>query len=262
MIGLTKRCLRKVIGRAKFTHDELVTAVTEIESILNSRPISYIMSSGDLEEPLTPSHLIVGRRLLNLPDNICYSSTTDEFTVNTSPFLLNKRMRYLHSTIDHFWTRWRDEYLLNLREGHYDNKGKSRSRTIKVGDIVVIHSDDCARGFWRLGKVKEVIPGRDGEVRGGVVQVLSGGKRVSLMRRPVQRLIPLEVNGCEEDNSNDGDTGGETCTESETPSQPPSITIDSIPNGDSAQPPRRERHSRRAAAIIARDGIMASLCED
>ena len=124
MIGLTKRCLRKVIGQAKFTHDELVTAVTEIESILNSHPISYIMSSGDLEEPLTPSHLMVGRHLLNLPNNICYSNTVDEFTINTSPFLLNKRMRYLHSTIDRFWTRWRDEYFLNLREGHYDKKGK------------------------------------------------------------------------------------------------------------------------------------------
>ena len=54
-----------MIGRAKFTHDELVTAVTENESILNSCPISDIMFSGDLEEPLTPSHLMVGRRLLN-----------------------------------------------------------------------------------------------------------------------------------------------------------------------------------------------------
>ena len=106
-----------------------MTAVTEIESILNSCPISYIMSSGDL---------------LNLPDNICYSNTVDEFTINTSPFFLNKRMWYLHSTIDRFWTQWRDEYLLNLREGHYDKKEKSRSKTIMVGDVVVIHSDDCA----------------------------------------------------------------------------------------------------------------------
>ena len=93
-------------------------------------------------------------------------------------------MWHLHSTIDCFWTGWRDEYLLNLRERHYDKKGKSRSKTIKVGDVFVIHSDDCARGFWKLGKVKEVIPGQDGEVRGGVVQVLSGGKCASLMQRP------------------------------------------------------------------------------
>ena len=69
MIGLTKKCLRKIIGRAKFSFDELLTAVTEIEFVLNSRPISYV-SSSDLDEPLTPFHLLVGRRLSTLPDHI------------------------------------------------------------------------------------------------------------------------------------------------------------------------------------------------
>lgn len=40
--------------------DELVTATTEVEAILNSRPLSYV-STEDLKEPLTPSHLMVGR---------------------------------------------------------------------------------------------------------------------------------------------------------------------------------------------------------
>ena len=65
MVKFTKLCLRKMVGQAKFTQDELHTAVVEIESIINSRPLSYL-SAGDLEEPLTPSHLIVGRRILNL----------------------------------------------------------------------------------------------------------------------------------------------------------------------------------------------------
>lgn len=56
-----------MIGQASLTHDELVTAITEIESIINSRSLSYI-SAEDIEEPLTPSHLIIGRRILNLPD--------------------------------------------------------------------------------------------------------------------------------------------------------------------------------------------------
>ena len=71
MIGSTKKCLRKMIGRSKLSFDELNTAVIEVEMILNSRPIAYL-SPDDLEEPLTPSHLMVGRRLLNLPDNLCY----------------------------------------------------------------------------------------------------------------------------------------------------------------------------------------------
>ena len=67
MVRSTKRCLCKMVGRANFTQDELLTAVVEIEAVINSRPISYV-SSADFEEPLTPSHLVVGRRLLNLPD--------------------------------------------------------------------------------------------------------------------------------------------------------------------------------------------------
>ena len=42
------------------THDELLTLVTEVEAVLNSRPLTYV-SSEDTTEPLTPSHLLVDR---------------------------------------------------------------------------------------------------------------------------------------------------------------------------------------------------------
>ena len=54
MIQSAKRCLRKTIGNAWLTYDELITSVTEVEMILNSRPLSYV-SSEDIEEPLTAS---------------------------------------------------------------------------------------------------------------------------------------------------------------------------------------------------------------
>ena len=57
MIGSAKRCLRKMIGKSRLSYDELNTIVIEIESIINSRPISYL-STDDIEEPLTPSHLM------------------------------------------------------------------------------------------------------------------------------------------------------------------------------------------------------------
>ena len=55
--------------QSKLTFDELQTAIVEVESIVNSRPLTYV-SSSDLEEPITPSHLLIGRRVLNLPDNL------------------------------------------------------------------------------------------------------------------------------------------------------------------------------------------------
>lgn len=95
MVKSTKRCLRKMVGRARFSLDELHTAIVEIESIINSRPLSYI-SSSDLDEPLTPSHLLIGRRVLTLPDNLgCLSDPGDEeFTVG--PSQLNDRVKRLN----------------------------------------------------------------------------------------------------------------------------------------------------------------------
>ena len=42
MIGITKLCLKKVMGKALLTFDELRTVITEIENSLNSRPLTYI----------------------------------------------------------------------------------------------------------------------------------------------------------------------------------------------------------------------------
>ena len=42
--------------------------LAEIEAVINSRPLSYVAAS-DMEKPLTPSHLLVGRRI-NLLDHL------------------------------------------------------------------------------------------------------------------------------------------------------------------------------------------------
>ena len=66
LVGMIKRCLKKIICNARLSYDELLTAVTEVEGILNSRPLTYVQSD-DIEEVLTPSHLLTGRKLVTLP---------------------------------------------------------------------------------------------------------------------------------------------------------------------------------------------------
>ena len=118
MVRSMKRCLKRTIGRSKLSYDELLTVVTEVEITLNSRPNSYV-SSDDLEEPLTPSHLLVGHWLLRLPDPLC-AKDLDPTYGEQQPlsFSLTRRMKYLGATLSHFWRRWRREYLTELRESH------------------------------------------------------------------------------------------------------------------------------------------------
>ena len=186
MVRMSKRCLKKMIGRAQLTYDELVTALTEVEAVINSRPLTYI-STEDLDEPLTPAHLLIGRRLLSLPD---HHVREDDFEV--LPEHLTRRMIFLNKIIDQFWKRWRKEYLLELREAHRYGGRTLNTSPLAPDDIVLVHDDNRPRGFWRLARVRSLIKGTDGQVRGAVLASLSAGGRRITLRRPLQRLYPVE----------------------------------------------------------------------
>ena len=72
-IRSTKRCLCKVIKKARFSYNKLSTTFIEVEDNTNFQPLPYL-SLDDLEEPLTPTHLLTGCRTLSLPDHLCHAS--------------------------------------------------------------------------------------------------------------------------------------------------------------------------------------------
>lgn len=74
----------------KLTYDELTTLVIEVEAVVNSRPLTYV-STDDFEQPLTPAHLLTGRRLLqwHLLQRIC-KDIEEDFETTTQ--LLTKRL--------------------------------------------------------------------------------------------------------------------------------------------------------------------------
>ena len=87
MMQMLKSCLRKLIGQAKFSYEELLTGVAEVKAILNSRPLTYL-TTDDLDEPVTPSHLISGLRLLSVPEHLCYS--VNKFIPDFSRMVISK----------------------------------------------------------------------------------------------------------------------------------------------------------------------------
>ena len=186
MVSSVKNCLRKVLGNARLTFDELSTLLTEVQSTLNSRPLTYEYNEVE-EEVLTPSHLIYGRRIKTLPDEVVEPDDA------RSEENCSSRFKYLSTRLEHFWQRWRKEYLVNLREFHRC-RSERQERKVEIGDVVVVvvYDEEKKRGEWKTGVVEGLVTGKDREIRGAKVRVITKGKPVHLLR-PVQKLYPLEI---------------------------------------------------------------------
>lgn len=122
-------------------------------------------------------------RLLSLPEEV----RNDEEESETG-FL--RRFRYLARLRIHFWNRWRKEYLADLREHHRSNE-EGLSKVIE-GDVVLVHEDNVKENIWKMGKVVQLITGKDGEVKGAKLKLITKGK-VIFVNRALQKLYPLEV---------------------------------------------------------------------
>ena len=181
LIRSVKRCLKKTIGGA--TYEELLTVVVEGEMLLNCRPLSYVLGE-DTEEPITPSHLLCGRSLMSLPDS--NTSDSPDYDIDVQPQDLSRRMQHLSNVLNHFWKRWRNEYLIELH--CYLNQNT-------LPELTLWRCSCCARRRsvqrkWRVGKILDLIVGSDGCTRGALVQVRSKGGNCTKLGRPVERLYP------------------------------------------------------------------------
>ena len=184
LIGITKSTLKKVLGRACISYEALQTVLTEVEAVINDRPLTYVTSDSNDPEPLTPAQLLYGRRLTTLPvegsDDIINNAEVAMTHSN-----LVKRARDQKRLIEQFHVRWRREYLTGLREQRRET-GRNL-QTISIGDVVQIH-DDGPRIGWKLAVVEDVVRGNDGLVRAAKLRTSTG-----VTNRPIVRLYPLEV---------------------------------------------------------------------
>ena len=67
IVKVTKRALKAVIKERTFTDEALYTIMTEVESTVNSRPLTDVSGNIDDYEALTQNHFLLGRRSNNTP---------------------------------------------------------------------------------------------------------------------------------------------------------------------------------------------------
>ena len=68
LVRSVKESLRKVLGKALLSYQELATVLTRIKAVINLRPLTTV--SDDIRDltPITPAHLALGRSLFSVPD--------------------------------------------------------------------------------------------------------------------------------------------------------------------------------------------------
>ena len=156
-----------------FAYEDFYTLITEIEAILNSRPLTPISSDPNDLLVITPGHLLIGDSLTSLPES------------DYRPIASNRLSTWQHirKIKQHFWTRWHREYLNELTTR---TKWTSGQHPIKEGTLVLIREDDVPPMQWPLGRVIQVHPGSDGVIRAATIKTAKG-----IFDRSVKRLAPL-----------------------------------------------------------------------
>ena len=174
MIRSVRRISNALTQMQTMTEEGLVTLMTEVEGILNSRPLVPLMLHDSEEEPLTPNHLLLLRGNPNLPPG----------TFDTNSCYTRRRWAQVQFLANQFWRCWAKEFLPNLLQRQ---KWFNRKRNFEVGDVVLLVEDMQHRSNWVVGRVIRTLTDKEGLVR--VVQVKA---RNTILTRPVTKLCLIE----------------------------------------------------------------------
>ena len=191
LVRMIKASLATAISRKLLILEEFSTIMKEAENIVNSRPLTY-QSDSTRDVPLSPSQLVWGRDLTLMPPLL---QPGDPFDEDYDARATRVQYVLLSNALERFWKRWHNEYLLSLREKHYNRCEENPTHHLSVGMLIMVRHDNVHRIEWPLGVITAIYPYKREVIRTAEVEVC--GRR-SL--RPVSYLVPLELD-CHHDES-------------------------------------------------------------
>jgi hypothetical protein len=150
------------------------TLLCEVESIVNSQPLTFVSSDPTDLDPLTPSHLLTMKTKVIMPP-------PGEF--QREDVYMRWRWRRVQYLSNLFWSRWKCEYLATLQSRQKWNMPK---RNHQIDDIVLINDENAPRNCWSMGRIVATEPDSQGYVRSVTLKT-----QTSELRRPVAKLVLL-----------------------------------------------------------------------
>ena len=175
VVKSTKFHWRRTVGETVLTFKELTTLLTQIEAIINSRPLEPLSDDPNDVSALTPGHFLTGSALCTLPE----PSLTDLATSRLS------RWQLIQQRTQQFWSQWSTHYL---QRQQYISKWHHPSNEIKTGSLVLITDERLPLCKCPLARAVELQPGKD-----GLTRVVTLKTAITTLIRPVTKLVIIPV---------------------------------------------------------------------
>ncbi|XP_029720518.2 uncharacterized protein LOC109429239 [Aedes albopictus] len=170
-----KHHILRVIGSNPVPHEDMATLLVQVEGCLNSRPLTPMSDDADDLEPLTPAHFLIGCSLQSFPEPDLRQIPTNRL----------KCYQLVQQQLQHFWQRWKREYLCQLQAR---SKRWKPPVQFELGQLVVIQDKNQPPMRWRMGRIVNVHPGADGVVRVVTLKTAAGE-----LKRAVENLCLLPI---------------------------------------------------------------------
>ncbi len=167
--------LKRVLGDHHLNFEQFYTLLTQIEAILNSRPIIPLTNDPSDLEVLTPSHFLIGESLVSVPQS-------NDVDICTNRLRCYKQLQQL---LQRFWLLWSQDYLSSLQQR---SKWRFKQENIKLDTMVLLKEDNEPPMHWPLGRVVALHPGPDKQVR-----VVSVRTKNGVVKRAITKICPLPI---------------------------------------------------------------------
>jgi len=172
-IKSAKHHLKRIVGSTPLTYEQFDTVISQIEAILNSRPLCPFSNDPSDLSSLTPGHFLIGKPLISYPDK----------DVSEVPQNRLKFYQQVTQMRQHFWKRWSVEYLNLLQKRP---KWLAPQKNLEVGDLVLMKDELSIPLKWPLARIVEVFPGPDHKVRVVKLRTSTG-----VLTRSISKICPL-----------------------------------------------------------------------
>jgi hypothetical protein len=173
-VKVAKKHLYRTLGSSRLSFEGLHTVLTQIEAIMNSRPLLPMTEDPNDVAALTPAHFLVGSSLHALPDP----------DLRQLPLYQVDHYQKLQLHAQKFWMHWRSEYLQELLK---NTRCLMRNNEITPGKLVIVVDEMQPPIRWPLARIESIHPGRDGLTRVVDLRTANGG----IITRPIVKICLL-----------------------------------------------------------------------